>query len=145
MFTGSLPVHDAPPINFLVSGLLGASSEALAALESALFPDDLSLACVGTALEASGLSFAFENTMKLSSAVELEGTGVFFGFPPPPRLACPFRGIFSNRTVDGDMLACGIHGYQSLAIAVTNLGNKLGELKVRSTDVPLMLKLRRAA
>lgn len=26
MLTGSLPVHDAPPINFLVSGFLGAFS-----------------------------------------------------------------------------------------------------------------------
>lgn len=62
-FTGSLPVQDAPPINFLTSGLLGASSRSA----GPSLPDEPAAEEWADLFGLGSLS-ELEKTMKLSSA-----------------------------------------------------------------------------
>ena len=101
MFTGNFPVHDAPPINVLVSGFLGASLAPACELARAL---------VGAPSPAFSFLAFFEALlgspkMTLSSSF---GMDVGFGFlelaPRPPPL-----GIFQTYTTDRSVGAVGIH------------------------------------
>ena len=101
MFTGNFPVHDAPPINVLVSGFLGGS----------LAPaSELARAPVGNPAPAFPLLAFFEvllgsPKMTLSSSLGME---VGFGFlelaPRPPPL-----GIFQTNTTNESIRVVGIH------------------------------------
>ena len=101
MFTGNFPVHDAPPINVLVSGFLG---------ESLAPACELARALVGSSAPAFPFLAFFEALlgspkMTLSSSF---GMDVGFGFlelaPRPPPL-----GIFQTNTTDKSIGAVGIH------------------------------------
>lgn len=92
MLTGNFPVQDAPPINFLTSGLLGASpaSAGPSWLEDPVADDAADFLGLGSLSE-------FEKTMKLSSPAVVVAAEGFFAPPPPPGLppfACAFFAIF---------------------------------------------------
>lgn len=92
IFTGSFPVHDAPPINFLTSGLLGASP----ASAGPPISDGPPAPCGG--LRGFGSLSEFEKTMKLSSG-PVVGGACFLDPPPPPGFppfVCPFLTIFGQ-------------------------------------------------
>ena len=84
--TGSLPVHEAPPIRVLVSGLLEASAAALLAAPVAVFtaPADPNLAgALDLALVSSlDLPLEFVKTIKLSSVSPCGLGGLGGGFLP---------------------------------------------------------------
>lgn len=89
MLTGNFPVHDAPPINFLTSGLLGASPRG----SGPLLPDVPPV--VGGSLLGFGSLSEFEKTMKLSSPDFVAGEGLDAPWPPAglPPFDCPFLTI----------------------------------------------------
>lgn len=94
MFTGNFPVHDAPPINFLTSGLLGASPSIASGPDGP--PEGPAALELDAFLGLESLS-EFEKTMKLSSPPVVAGDG-FFAPPPPglPPFAWPFLTIFGQ-------------------------------------------------
>jgi hypothetical protein len=91
IFTGNFPVHDAPPINFLTSGLFGASPS-----RSGPFWPEVPAADAVDFFGLGSLS-EFEKTIKLSSAPVEAGEDLFAPCPPPgfPPFACPFFTIFN--------------------------------------------------
>jgi len=94
IFTGSFPVHDAPPISFFTSGLFGASP-ARAGPSWAEGPPADDPPLLGTGFLGLGSLSEFEKTMKLSSPPAVGGEGFFAPPPPPgfPPFACPFLTI----------------------------------------------------
>lgn len=94
IFTGNFPVHDAPPIIFLTSGLLGVSPSK--AGPSTPLADDGPLLFAG--LFGFGSLSEFENTIKLSSPFVVVGEGFLAPPPPPgfPPFAWPFLTILSQ-------------------------------------------------
>ena len=101
MFTGSFPVHDAPPISVLVSGFFGASLAPACELSGPLV--------VGPAPAFPFLAFfgALLGSPKMTLSSSF-GMDMGFGFlelaPRPPSL-----GIFQINTTDKDNGAVRIH------------------------------------
>ena len=101
MFTGNFPVHDAPPINVLVSGFLGASLAPACELVRPL------LGAPSPALSFLAFLEALLGSPKmiLSSSFGMDVGFDFLELAPRP----PPLGIFQTYTTDSSIGAVGIH------------------------------------
>jgi hypothetical protein len=131
MFTGSFPVHDAPPINFFTSGLFGASPASAGPSwpegPAADVPESLFAGLLGL-----GSLSELEKTIKLSSAPIVAGDGFLAPPPPPgfPPFACPFLTIVGRNAMQGVIIH--VNKYEARWECRVEAGNKLCGVLLKS-------------